>query len=125
MYRNYNPNPMASRVGDCAVRAICKALNQDWDKTYLEMCLYGLIYCDMPNANHVWGNYLKDKGFRRHVVPDTCPDCYTVEGFLDDHKDGIYVIGTNGHVLTGINGDWFDTFDSSKEVPIYYWHKEG
>ena len=125
MYINYNPNPIAARVGDCAVRALCRALDQEWDKTYIDMCIYGLINSDMPSANHVWGRMLKDNGFTRYIVPDSCPDCYTVEGFLSDHKEGIYVIGTNGHVLTAIDGNYYDTWDSGSEVPIYYWHKEG
>ena len=27
----YNPNPAGNRVGDCAVRAICKATGLDWE----------------------------------------------------------------------------------------------
>jgi len=27
----YNPNPDGNRVGDCTVRALCKATGHDWD----------------------------------------------------------------------------------------------
>lgn len=30
----YNPNPMSRIVGDCAVRAISKALDIDWELAY-------------------------------------------------------------------------------------------
>ena len=76
-YSYYNPNPHGKRVGDCAVRALSKALNQDWDKTYLWLCIYGFMMSDMPSANAVWGAYLKSRGFKRNIIPDTCPDCYT------------------------------------------------
>ena len=32
MYEFYEPNPVSSNVGDCAVRAISKALDIDWEK---------------------------------------------------------------------------------------------
>lgn len=124
MYEFYNPNPEGARVGDCAVRAVSKALNQSWIKTYIHLCLYGLISFDMPSSNYVWGKYLKKHGFKRHIVPDTCPDCYTVFDFLVDHPKGKYVIGVNGHVLTAVDGCIYDTWNSEREIPIFYWHKE-
>ena len=57
-YVYYNPNPTGKNVGDCTVRAITKALEQDWDKTYIELSVYGLMLGDMPSANAVWGAYL-------------------------------------------------------------------
>ena len=30
----YNPNPRRNRVGDCAIRAIAKATDQDWEMAY-------------------------------------------------------------------------------------------
>jgi len=33
---------------------------------------------DMPSANRVWMAYLKKIGFKKYLIPDTCPDCYTV-----------------------------------------------
>lgn len=123
MWIRYNPNPDASRVGDCSVRAVACALAQDWYKTYLDMAVYGLMKCDMPSANAVWGAYLKDKGFTRHIVPDSCPDCYTVAQFADDNKDGVYVLGLNGHVVTVKDGNYYDTWDSGGEIPIYYWRR--
>lgn len=119
----FNPNPYGRRVGDCAVRAVCKALNQSWDKTYVEMAVYGFSYGDMSNANSVWGKYLRDKGFTKHIIPDTCPDCYTLDDFCTEHPTGVYVIALSGHVVTVIDGKLYDTWDSGNEIPIYYWQK--
>ena len=33
-YRYYNINPKNKTVGDCTVRAISKAMGQDWETTY-------------------------------------------------------------------------------------------
>ena len=78
MFVFFNPNPGAKRVGDCAVRAIAKAMGTDWEKTYLALCVEGLRAHDMPSGNSVWGSYLKANGFRQRMLPDACPECYTV-----------------------------------------------
>lgn len=120
-YVMYNPNPAGSRVGDCTVRAISKALNQDWDVTYAGLTMYGYIRCDMPNANHVWGAYLKSRGFKQYVIDDKGKDIYTVEDFCKDHPTGTYILAIDGHVVCVESGRYFDSWDSGREIPIYYW----
>lgn len=123
-FEKFNPNPYGKRVGDCTVRAISKALCQPWTKTYLWLCLYGYMMGDMPSANAVWGAYLKSKGFTRNIVPDTCPDCYTLEQFCADHPFGTYVVALSGHVVSVVDGKVYDTWDSRNEIPIYYWNRK-
>lgn len=124
MFCFYNANPTAARVGDCTVRAISKATGQSWEETFINMCLKGLILHDMPSANHVWGSYLEDLGFKRKIIPDTCPHCYTVRRFAEENPEGAFVLAISGHVVAVINGNYFDTWDSGDEVPLYYWEKE-
>lgn len=121
MYREYNPNPRGARVGDCSVRAIAKALGKTWNEAYMDLAIRGLLMADMPNADRVWGNTLYRCGFHRHVIPNTCPDCYTVEQFCEDHRRGKYVLSLGGHVLTAEDGCYFDSWDSGSETPIYFW----
>ena len=123
-YIEYNPNPVGRKVGDCAVRAISKALKTDWETAYMMIALNGYNMGDMPSSDSVWGAVLRQNGFYRKVVPNTCPDCYTVTDFCRDHPYGIYVLGFGGHVATVVNGDIYDSWDSSDEVPIYYWYKK-
>lgn len=120
----YNPNPTRTRVGDCAVRAVAKATNQDWESVYAGLYVKGYSMGDLPNANSVWGSYLHDKGFKRAIIPNTCPDCYTVRDFCYDHPHGMYVLALEGHVVTVYDGDYFDTWDSGAEPVLYYWYKE-
>lgn len=124
MWRQYNPNPRSERVGDCTIRAIAKATGQEWDKVYAQLCLQGYIMADMPSANNVWGAYLKKEGYKRYIVPDTCPECYTVEDFCNDFPEGVYILALSGHVVCVTDGDYYDTWDSGKEIPMYYWKKE-
>lgn len=124
MYRHYNPNPTGARVGDCTVRAISKATGEDWARTFCGLCAEGMRLCDMPSANHVWGAYLRRRGFRRHALPDACPDCYTVADFCREHPSGVYVLAISGHVVCVQDGDYYDSWDSGAEAPAYYWQKE-
>lgn len=124
MFINANVNPASNIVGDCVVRAIAFATNQDWDSVYLWLCLQGYVMKDMPNSNNVWGVYLRTRGFERHIIPNTCPDCYTVRDFCHDNPTGSFVLATGSHVIAVVNGDYYDTWDSGDEVPIYFWSKE-
>ena len=65
----YNPNPRRNRVGDCAIRAIAKATDQDWEMAYTGLYVKGYSMGDLPSANSVWGAYLRDRGFKRAIVP--------------------------------------------------------
>ncbi len=124
MYVEYNPNPIARRVGDCAVRAIAKALNVDWENAYARIAANGYAMGDMPSSDSVWGSVLRQNGFRREAVPNTCPDCYTLAEFAHDHPRGTFVIETGEHAVCIQDGDWYDIWDSGCVVPIYYWYKE-
>lgn len=121
MFIEYNPNPCARRVGDCAVRAIAKALKIDWETAYLAIMMNGFYMCDMPSSDAVWGATLRQNGFTRKAIPNTCPECYTAKDFCRDHPVGTYVLGFGGHTATVKDGDLFDSWDSSDEIPQFYW----
>lgn len=123
-YVHYNANPYNNLVGDCTVRAISAVLDQDWEQTYVDLCLKGFLMRDMPSANRVWGSYLRDKGFRRDILPDECPDCYTVRDFCEDHPTGKYILAIQGHVVAVLDGKLYDSWNSGNETPIYYWQRK-
>lgn len=126
----FNLNPLEKKTGDCVVRAIAYATDQSWDQTYWELAEIGCERAEMPSWNPTWWELLKRKGFRRHVIEDTCPDCYTVNDFCRDHPKEKYVLfiphssDNAGHVVAVENGHIYDTWDSSMEVPLVYWSKE-
>lgn len=123
MFELYNPNPHGRRVGDCVVRAISKALNQSWEDTYIDLTIQGYLMGDLLSSNAVWGAYLKSKGFERDIISNDCPECYTIEDFCNEHTQGTFVIGTGTHCVVVQDGCVFDTWNSSGETPIYYYHK--
>lgn len=120
----WNENPVSRSVGDCAVRAVALALDVDWETAYALIALNGYLMADMPSSNAVWGAVLRQNGFSRYIIPDTCPDCYTINDFADENPRGIYVVGTGNHVCTIKNGTVLDSWDSRSEIPIFYWHKK-
>lgn len=124
MFVKFNPNPVGRSVDDCAVRAIAASLNVSWDDSHDMLCYNAKMMGDMPHADSVWGSVLRQHGFYRQIIPNTCPDCYTVASFCRDHQNGIYVLGLGNHVTTVIDGDIFDSWDTSNEIPIYVWYRK-
>ena len=120
----WNPNPVGRKVGDCAVRAIAKALNCSWETAYVLITMNGFSMGDMPSSDSVWGATLRKNGFYRMSIPDTCPDCYTVNDFCRDNPKGTFVLGFGGHVATVVDGNLFDSWDSSNEIPQFIWYRK-
>lgn len=122
-WRKFNNNPAGRVVGDCAVRAVSVALGVDWETAYLLIAEAGFQMADMPSSNGVWGAVLRQNGFYRKGIDNQCPDCYTAADFTIDHPRGTFVLGFGNHVATVIDGDIYDSWDSSQEIPQYFWEK--
>lgn len=124
MYIAYNPNPVRSDpVGDCAVRAVAKALDVTWENAYTKLSTSGFLMGDIMNSDAVLAAVLRSSGFKRGAVDNECPDCYTVADFAEDNQDGTYVVKSDGHVATIIDGNLFDAFDSSNRTLLWFWEK--
>jgi len=123
-WKIFSNNPTGRNVGDCAIRAVSVALNTDWETAYALIAMNGYLMGDMPSSNSVWGAVLRQNGFNRYAVPNTCPDCYSIGDFAADHPKGVYVVGTGNHVVTIKDGVIYDSWDSSKEIPAYYWTRK-
>ena len=120
-WKQFNNNPVSRNVGDCAVRAVSVALGVDWETAFAMIAANAFQMGDMPSSNAVWGSVLRQHGFRRSVIPNNCPDCYTAEQFAEDRPEGTYVLGFGNHVSTVKNGTIYDSWDSSQEIPQYFW----
>lgn len=119
----WNENPAQKSIGDCAVRAVALALALDWNTAYSLIAAKGFQMKDMPSSNAVFGAVLREHGFSRHAVPNSCPDCFTVGDFADENQKGVYVVGTGSHVVTIKDGIVYDSWNSLNEIPQYYWYK--
>ncbi len=125
MFVYYNPNPLGKQVGDCTIRALTVLLDCSWDAIYDDLCDEGRRLADMPSGNSVWASYLRKRGYTSIPIVNTCPDCFTVNEFCRINPFGKFLLATGNHVVTVVNGDHFDSWDSGNEVPMYYWVKKG
>lgn len=123
MYVYENPNPEKKDVGDCVIRAISILFDASWYDIYDELAEQGRVMHDMPSSNEVWSEFLYENGFTRKIIPDTCPKCYTVRQFCEDHPMGEYLLATGSHVVAVIDGNYHDAWDSGNKVPIYYFKR--
>lgn len=124
MWVKFNNNPAQRMVGDCAVRAVSVALGVDWETAYNLIADAGFNMADMPSSDGVWGAVLRQNGFYRSTIENRCPDCYTAEDFARDNPHGVFVLGFGGHVATVVDGDLYDAWDSSQEIPVYVWYRK-
>lgn len=124
MWRYYNPNPEHNDTGDCVIRALSLAFGTDWETTFLNVAMKGYEMHKMPSNNAVWDAYLRHNGFKRYILPNDCPDCYRIKNFCMDNPTGVYILATGSHVVTVIDGNYYDTWDSGNEVAIYFYKKE-
>ena len=122
-WRYFLNNPAGRNVGDCAVRAVSVALGVDWESAFAMISNNAFQMGDMPSSNSVWGAVLRQHGFKRSVIPNSCPDCYTIGDFAEDHPKGVFVVCTGNHVCTIRDGLIYDSWDSSREVPQFFWHR--
>ncbi len=120
MWIQANPNPVKNRTDDCVIRAISIILDADWLWVFDQLTDIARANYDVQISNDVWPKLLKEEGFRRYMIPDTCPDCYTVRRFCHDHQNGEFIVATGSHVIAIIDGDYYDTWDSGDETVTYY-----
>ena len=69
------------------------------------------------------GIFLRENGFKRCGVPNTCPNCYTISDFAKDHPIGTFVVKSENHVTAVVDGSIYDAWDSRRRIPMYFWEK--
>lgn len=134
-YIHLNLNPEGLQTGDCVIRAITLALKYNWFMVHDELCFLSRKMSDMPSSNRVWKQYLQNEGYQEEIIENTCPKCLTVEAFCKSHPKGRYILSTaeytrardnlivtGSHVVTIIDGNWYDSWDSGGDVPLSFFY---
>ena len=119
-----NPNPCRQEEPDCVVRAISIATGKTWHEVHRDLCRLSAEKCTMPSVNWLWELYLKRFGFRKHLMPERCPECVTVREFARRHTSGTYIVGTGTHAVVVIDGNHIDAWDSGDETGTCYFTME-
>jgi hypothetical protein len=122
MFKYFNPNPTKNkRASDCAIRALSKALDISWDDAFDILADNAKIMGDTMDSKIVMTATLREFGFYKENIPHTCPDCLTVNEFCKMFPRGIYILGTQSHIVTAIDSNFYDIWNSGDEIVDCYW----
>lgn len=127
--RWFNPNPSHGQskkhdVGDCVVRACCKATDRDWDSVFTELCNIGLEIKAMPNDKLTYTEFCARNGFIHHKLTiKKGSKRPTVASFAKEHTEGTYILRVANHVVTCVDGYYYDTWDPGNCALYTYWEK--
>jgi len=125
VYVYYQPNKKDKKdeVGDCVIRAICKATGKEWVEVFDGLCEHARINQCLPNQKQAYEPYLEALGFV--YKPLKCrPTMATVMEFRRGFKDTAICnvrVGYGSHFVTVQDGQVFDTWDSSEYKMYGYW----
>lgn len=127
-WKRYNANSKNSNTGDCVCRSISIALGLDYNEVRRQLNRYKRdVNSQSYKQSWVFKSYLSDnfnltfKNLRDHT---------TVDDFCSLHKNGTYLLltgddensvnGISTHLCTIIDGDLYDSWDSSDYVVNEY-----
>lgn len=135
-FHYYNANPKNRITTDCVIRAICTALDQDYNQTVMELaemqCQTGYDSSDTK----LYDKYLQSKGWIKHKQPRKADNTkYTGKEFCRELNKDIFAVGKKivaniggGHmVCIKENGSTFkvcDIWDSTDGCIGNYWTKK-
>lgn len=126
-YKYYQPNKkdIKDRQGDCVVRALTKVMNKTWLEVFNELIPYAIEIQCMPNSKTCYEKYLKDNGFEyRGISNKKGSKRPTVESFTKEHKAGTFFLNVANHVVSVVDGIYYDTWDSGQCCLYGYYEKE-
>jgi len=123
-FKQYNPNPANKKTSDCVIRALCKATNKEWDSIYVSLMLIGFELKTIPNDGETWKKYLMERGFVYNSIAVTKGSKRpTVYGFAKEHPEGTYVLKVAKHIVTVVDGYYYDIYDCGVCSVYSYWEK--
>ena len=136
-WKQYNANSRNRHTGDCVVRSISLAYGKDYDETHKELLSFAH---DMEADNYyyvsVFSRYLSTLGHKGQMGTEAfyslCGhskqiEPVTIEDFCKDNPTGTYILlngkkpGGSGHLACVIDGNLYDSWDSSKQYVTRVW----
>lgn len=116
MFIYYNANPNKESVGDCVVRAMSLALNENYYGVIDSLIRTSQYFnCDMLVKN-CYGNMLDELGFKKINGKNR-----TVKEVAEEYFNKKLLIRIEGHLTTSLYGDIIDTWNTSNEIVDCFW----
>lgn len=126
-YKYYQPNKkdIKDKYADCVIRALTKVMNKTWIEVFNELIPYAIEMQCMPNEKACYERYLKDNGFEYHGISNKKGSKRpTVESFTKEHKVGTFFLNVANHVVSVMDGTYYDTWDSGRCCLYGYYEKK-
>ena len=131
-YAYYQPNKkdIKDEVGDCQIRALCKALGLTWVEAFdltvpicRELQTYTIFGGDLKRTRGA----METLGFKYTGISNKKGSKRpTVEEFAKAHPTGTYIASVAHHVVAGGDGKYYDTWDCGyKSLYGFYEKTEG
>lgn len=128
VYFQPNDKDLKDEVGDCAIRAVCKAFNLDWLAAFDRLCVYARKNQCLPNQDKATKPFLEDAGWhytsvgrgKRITVADLAKTFSSCDGPMIAHVR----VGYRTHLVTIQAGKYYDTWDCGNKLIYGYWSQE-
>lgn len=114
----YTANPK-NETNDCIIRSIANATQTPWEDVMREMCDIAIELYNMPNAYEVAKEYMDRRKYPEEYLRSS--EELTVAEFCQQHPTGNYVILTEVHAISIIDGDVYDLQNSLYDRIVSYW----
>lgn len=124
IYFQPNKKDLKDEIGDCAIRAMCKALDKTWIEIFDGLVPYARDKQCLLNQKPAYEAFLKDHGFEYKSFKRN--ERVTVEDFAKKFKGTAicYVrVGFGTHLVTASGGKYYDTLDSGNKIMYGYYTK--
>lgn len=125
-YKYFQPNEkdIKDEYGDCVIRSLCKALDMEWLEVFDEITPISREMQVPFNCKPCYSKYLENKGFEYKGISNKKGSKRpTVKSFANEHREGTYVLRLAHHIVTVVDGFYYDTFDSGFYSLYGYWEK--
>lgn len=123
----YQPNKkdLKDDYGDCVIRALTKALGKEWLEVFDELVPISREEQCPYNCKPCYERYILSKGFTYSGISNGKGSKRpTVKEFANSHKNGTYILRVAHHLVTVVDGKYYDTWDSGSKSLYGYWVKE-
>jgi len=123
-WKEYNPNPKERNISDCTLRAYCAAFGISWDKAFDVASTIAkenstLIQYVSDKVLTEQFNCIIDEKYNKKTVKSK--NRITVNEFALSHPYGVYILHVRQHLVTVINGMYWDSWDSGeKKIDTVY-----
>lgn len=114
----YTANPK-NETNDCIIRSIANATQTPWEDVMREMCDIAIELYNMPNAYEVAKEYMDRRKYSEEYLRSS--EELTVAEFCQQHPTGNYVVLTEIHAISIIDGDVYDLQNSLYDRIVSYW----